>query len=68
MTFLIATPSWVCVFVAALREPYQPGPISQHCWSIPYDAIGTLSQFLGHRISLVNNEVLVEDLEDLPAL
>lgn len=35
---------------------------------VPYYSIGSLSQFLGYVVSLVNDEVLVEDLEDLAAL
>jgi hypothetical protein len=35
---------------------------------IPDNAVGTLSQLFGHRVPLVNNKVLVEDLEDLAAL
>ena len=35
---------------------------------VPYYAISSLSQFLGYVVSLVNDEVLVEDLEDLAAL
>lgn len=35
---------------------------------VPHYAIGSLSQFLGYVVSLVNDEVLVEDLEDLAAL
>lgn len=35
---------------------------------IPYNAIGSLAQLLCYIVSLINNEVLVEDLEDLAAL
>ena len=35
---------------------------------IPDNAVGTLAQLLGHRVPLVDDEVLVEDLEDLAAL
>ena len=32
------------------------------------DAVGALTELLGHSVSLIDDEVLVEDLEDLPAL
>lgn len=34
----------------------------------PYNAISALAQLFGHSISLVDNEVLVEDFEDLSPL
>ncbi len=34
----------------------------------PDDAVGSLAQFLGDRVSLVDDEVLVEDLENLSSL
>ena len=34
----------------------------------PDDTVSTLSQLLGNGISLVDNKVLVEDLEDLSSL
>lgn len=36
--------------------------------AIPDDTVGALAKLLRHHISLVDDEVLVEDLEDLPAL
>jgi hypothetical protein len=33
-----------------------------------HNAVGALSQLFGHRVPLVDNEVLVEDFEDLTAL
>jgi hypothetical protein len=35
---------------------------------VPDNAVSTLAQLLGHSVSLVDNKVLVEDLEDLAAL
>jgi hypothetical protein len=35
---------------------------------VPDNAIGTLSQLFRHRVSLIDDEVLVKDLEDLAAL
>ena len=35
---------------------------------LPDDAVGALPKLLGDGIALVDDEVLVEDLEDLPAL
>jgi hypothetical protein len=34
---------------------------------LPNDPVCTLSQLFGHSVSLIDNEVLVEDLEDLAA-
>lgn len=43
--------------------------ISIHCCSrcIPNNAICTLAELFRHSVFLIDNEVLVEDLEDLPA-
>lgn len=35
---------------------------------IPDNAVGALAQLLGHSVSLIDNEFLVENLEDLAAL
>ena len=35
---------------------------------LPYDAISSLSELFSHVVALIDNEILVEDLEDLPAL
>jgi hypothetical protein len=35
---------------------------------IPDDTVGTLAQFLGHIVPLVDNELLIEDLEHFAAL
>ena len=35
---------------------------------LPDDTIGALSQFLGHSVPLIHNELLVKDLEHLAAL
>lgn len=34
----------------------------------PDDTVGALTQLLGDSVSLVDDKVLVEDLEDLPSL
>ena len=36
--------------------------------SLPDDAVGALAQLFGNRISLIDDEVLVKDLEDLASL
>ena len=36
--------------------------------SIPNNTISSLAKLLGHSVSLIHNEVLVEHLEDLPSL
>lgn len=36
--------------------------------SLPDDAIGTLAEFLGHGVSLIDDKVLVKRLEDLASL
>ncbi len=36
--------------------------------SIPYYPVSALAQLLSHRVPLVDDEVLIEDLEDLPTL
>lgn len=68
----MATPSLVWLFTAALDRKGMPGLawLRQQLQraGLPDDAIGTLSQLLGHSVSLVDNEVLVEDLEDLASL
>ena len=43
-------------------------PIGIALQSLPDNAVSSLSQLLSDGVSLVNNEVLVEDLEDLPSL
>lgn len=35
---------------------------------VPDNAVGTLSQLFRHRVSLIDDEILVKDLEDLAAL
>ncbi len=35
---------------------------------VPDNTIGSLAQLLGHRVSLINDKILVEDLEDLTSL
>lgn len=35
---------------------------------VPYDTISSLPKLLCHIISLIDNEVLIEDLEDFAAL
>jgi hypothetical protein len=69
VTFLIATPSPVWPLVAALHnhELYSLASAAEDEGS-PDDAIGTLSQLLGHIVPLVYNELLVEDLEHLATL
>ena len=42
--------------------------MSQGSGDLPYNAISSLPKFLCHVVSLVDNEVLVEDLEDFAAL
>jgi len=36
--------------------------------AVPDDTVCTLSQLLGHIVTLVDDELLIEDLEDLAAL
>lgn len=36
--------------------------------NLPNDTVGTLTQFLGNGVTFIDNEVLVENLEDFPAL
>ena len=38
------------------------------CGNIPDNSIRPLTEFFCNSVSLINNEVLVEDLEDLPSL
>ena len=40
----------------------------KNLWNLPYDTISALSQLLRHSISLVDDEVLVENLEDFSSL
>lgn len=88
MTFLIATPSPVTLFVAALqnedqlpaiRDPWNDQELSfpfssftsrnySAVMSSPDYPISSLTKLLRHIVTLINNEVLVEDLEDLAAL
>ena len=35
---------------------------------VPDDPVGTLAQLLGDVVALINDEILVKDLEDLPTL
>lgn len=66
----MATPSPVCVLVAALD------PAISFCFretagegeSIPDDTVGALAKLLGNIVSLVNAEFLVEHLEYAPVL
>jgi hypothetical protein len=79
VTFLIATPSCVCVFVAALRgrgdcqhrkqiSSGKGGFKASQPVNIPDNSIGTLSKLLSDNVSLIDNKVLVEDLEGLSLL
>jgi len=36
--------------------------------SLPDNAVGSLSKLLGHRVALIDDEVLVENLEDFTTL
>jgi hypothetical protein len=49
-------------------EGTQLGSESAEKADVPNYPISTLTQLLGHIVSLVNDEVLVEDLEDLASL
>lgn len=66
VTFFMATPSPVWLLVAALRARYQcrvpSAPSRGSSRVLPDDAVGTLSQLLGNIVSLVDDELLVEDL------
>ncbi len=42
--------------------------IEKRAISSPYNAVSTLPKLLGNIVTLVNDEVLIEDLEDLTAL
>jgi hypothetical protein len=35
---------------------------------IPHNTISALTQFLGHSVPIIHDEVLVENLEDFPSL
>src|ERR1700712_3258565 len=68
VTFLIATPSPVWLFVAALGCVSCIPPSIFHSICLPDYAIRALAQLLGHIVALIHDELLVEDLEDLAAL
>jgi hypothetical protein len=61
----MATPSPVWPLVAALGT--SAGDIVMDPQDLPNDTVCALSQLFGHSVSLIDNEVLVEDLEDLAA-
>jgi hypothetical protein len=67
VTFLIATPSWVWEFVAALWEQELANTqlTTQSRNALPDNSVSTLTKLFSHRISLIDNEVLVENLEHL---
>jgi len=44
------------------------GALTPESRYIPDDTIGALAQLLGHRVALVDDKVLVEDLEHLASL
>lgn len=63
VTFLMATPSVVWLLVAALHDTGSAvGHVGCGRRSVPYDAVSTLSKFLGHVVALVDDELLVEHL------
>lgn len=49
---------------AERQRPGQRGRSSR----LPDDSVGTLSKLLCHGVSLIDNKILVEDLEDLSSL
>lgn len=79
VTFLIATPSFVWLFTAALRYGANVNERSRcsgrlrtlRCAAsadLPDDTVGTLAQLFGNRVTLIDDKVLVEDFEHLPTL
>ena len=59
---------WMSVQHASMPETSDLGLSDIGLSDIPYNAVGSLAQLLCYVISLVNDEVLVEDLEDLAPL
>lgn len=51
-----------------IHYPCVPDIHNQGLRYLPYYAIGSLPKFLCYVVSLINNEVLVEDLEDFATL
>ena len=70
VTFLIATPSCVWELVAALYHELATCALQLACRPgfLPDNTISSLSQLFGDSVSLVNDEVLVEDFKHLPPL
>ena len=81
VTFLMATPSLVWLFTAALlngeclcqhaaggKGGRERGVSQKTAARIPDNAVSSLAQLLGDSISLVDDEVLVKHLEHLTAL
>jgi hypothetical protein len=62
VTFLMATPSPVWLFVAALGAHNQHANAPGRGPVLPNNAVCALSQLLGHIVALVDNEFLVENL------
>lgn len=50
------------------RQQMDPEKRSRNELSIPDNSISSLAKLLGHRVSLIDNEVLVEHLEHLSSL
>ena len=61
----MATPSFVCPLVAALPQCQQEFDFGGFL-ILPDDTICALAQLFCNGISVINHEVLIEDLEDLP--
>ena len=73
VTFLMATPSALWLLVAALgpssRSAWRPHPLPPLLLlALPHDAVRALAELLGDGVSLVDDKLLVEDAEHLPAV
>lgn len=75
VTFLIATPSPVWLFVAALKSIRSANAVMgsraigrRGLLALPNNSVSSLTKLFGHIVAFIDDEILVEDLEDLSAL
>jgi hypothetical protein len=66
VTFLMATPSPFWPLVAALQD-CQLLPMAMLLVYVPHDTVSALSQLFCDGVSIINNEILIEDLKDFTA-